>query len=132
MLNAPQDDEWKSDWRKFIEQLALIGLTIKDVAGDGNCMFRYVSTRFYHRAAAKNGYQDRTDHNIEHFLQCRALADQLEGEPNKHDTYRQRICDFMERQQEDFAPFVEDDRTLDQVCTPVSSIRCHFSRVLTP
>jgi len=37
-----QDEDWKNDWKKFSEQLSGIGLTIKDVAGDGNCMFRYV------------------------------------------------------------------------------------------
>jgi hypothetical protein len=37
-----QDEDWKKDWQKFSEQLAEIGLMIKDVAGDGNCCFRYV------------------------------------------------------------------------------------------
>ena len=39
----------------------------------------------------------------------------MEGLPNNHDHYRQRICDYIERNEEDYAPFVEDDRTLAQV-----------------
>lgn len=39
----------------------------------------------------------------------------MEGLPNNHDHYRQRICDYIERNEEEYAPFVEDDRTLAQV-----------------
>eukprot|EP01127_Copromyxa_protea_P015192 TRINITY_DN4332_c0_g1_i1.p1 TRINITY_DN4332_c0_g1~~TRINITY_DN4332_c0_g1_i1.p1 ORF type:complete len:121 (-),score=16.31 TRINITY_DN4332_c0_g1_i1:60-422(-) len=38
--NQYGDAQWKSDWNKFLVQLEAIGLTIKDVAGDGNCLFR--------------------------------------------------------------------------------------------
>jgi len=34
------DAEWKSEFLKFSDQLEAIGLAIKDVAGDGNCLFR--------------------------------------------------------------------------------------------
>lgn len=34
---------WKTQWRKFQDQLKLFGLMIKDVTGDGNCLFRAVS-----------------------------------------------------------------------------------------
>lgn len=60
----------------------------------------------------------------------------MEGDPNRHDHYRQRICDFVERHEEDFAPFVEDDRTLAQVrflspvspyCTLIGSVADMFS-----
>jgi len=40
------DAEWKSDFLKFSDQLEAIGLTIKDVAGDGNCLFRSMSDQF--------------------------------------------------------------------------------------
>lgn len=39
----------------------------------------------------------------------RALADQLRGRPQDHGEIRQLIVDFMEENEEDFAPFVEDD-----------------------
>ena len=39
----------------------------------------------------------------------------MDGDPTRHDVYRQRICDYLEANEEDFAPFVEDDRTLAQV-----------------
>lgn len=44
-----------------------------------------------------------------------SIADQMDGDPNRHDHYRQRICDYMENNEDDFAPFVEDDRTLAAV-----------------
>jgi OTU domain-containing protein 3 len=37
------DQNWNRDWKKFLEQLAPLGLTIKDVAGDGNCLFRSIA-----------------------------------------------------------------------------------------
>eukprot|EP01119_Soliformovum_irregulare_P012595 TRINITY_DN3279_c0_g1_i2.p1 TRINITY_DN3279_c0_g1~~TRINITY_DN3279_c0_g1_i2.p1 ORF type:complete len:328 (+),score=114.91 TRINITY_DN3279_c0_g1_i2:206-1189(+) len=36
------DDVWMSEFRKFQEQLGIFDLYIKDVAGDGNCLFRAV------------------------------------------------------------------------------------------
>jgi hypothetical protein len=37
------DAEWKSDFAQFLVQLQPLGLTIKDVAGDGNCLFRAIA-----------------------------------------------------------------------------------------
>jgi OTU domain-containing protein 3 len=51
---------------------------IKDVAGDGNCLFR-------------------------------AIADQLENAPTKHEQYRAAIMKFVEENRDMFEPFVEDD-----------------------
>jgi hypothetical protein len=34
---------WKTQWRKFQDQLKCFGLMIKDVTGDGNCLFRAVA-----------------------------------------------------------------------------------------
>ncbi len=34
------DDEWKVDLMKFRQQLADFGVAIKEVGGDGNCLFR--------------------------------------------------------------------------------------------
>jgi len=47
------DAEWKSDFLSFSGQLESIGLTIKDVAGDGNCLFRAMSDQF---TGDPNGY----------------------------------------------------------------------------
>jgi len=66
-----------------LDQLKLIGLTIKDVAGDGNCLFR-------------------------------AIADQMEGNPNKHPTYRKRICEFIDTNRDDYEPFLEDDELWEE------------------
>jgi len=37
------DAEWNADFAKFQKQMELSGLTIKDVAGDGNCLFRAIA-----------------------------------------------------------------------------------------
>ena len=39
----------------------------------------------------------------------RAIADQLDGDQNNHDTYRQAIVEYIIKCKDDFAPFVEDD-----------------------
>jgi hypothetical protein len=45
----------------------------------------------------------------------RAMADQLEGDPSLHFTYRSNICDYISESREDFEPFVEDDEPFDAV-----------------
>ncbi|CDW88215.1 UNKNOWN [Stylonychia lemnae] len=44
----------------------------------------------------------------------RSLADQLEGNEKLHRKYRQEACDFIEQNKEQYAPFIEDDETIDQ------------------
>ncbi len=44
----------------------------------------------------------------------RALGDQLEGNEKLHMKYRQEAVNFIELQKEEFAPFIEDDETIDQ------------------
>jgi len=77
------DAEWKREFDLFLAQLQLIGLTIKDVAGDGNCLFR-------------------------------AIADQMDGNPDNHPKYRKRICEYIEHNRIDFEPFIEDDEPFDE------------------
>lgn len=48
---------------------------------------------------------------------CRAVCDQLDGSPEKHQELRHRTVDFIELHQDDFAPFVEDDEPFESVCT---------------
>ncbi|KAG6901457.1 hypothetical protein C0995_011612 [Termitomyces sp. Mi166 len=43
----------------------------------------------------------------------RALSDQLYGTPSRHTELRQRICDWLARHSDRYAPFVEDERGLD-------------------
>eukprot|EP01111_Echinosteliopsis_oligospora_P016482 TRINITY_DN6870_c0_g1_i1.p1 TRINITY_DN6870_c0_g1~~TRINITY_DN6870_c0_g1_i1.p1 ORF type:complete len:347 (+),score=101.47 TRINITY_DN6870_c0_g1_i1:42-1082(+) len=35
--------QWHADFKRLSDQLLLLGLTIKDVAGDGNCLFRSIA-----------------------------------------------------------------------------------------
>jgi len=79
------DAQWKSDFQKFLTQLGALNLTIKDVAGDGNCLFR-------------------------------AMSDQIDGVPDNHYSYRQKIVDFIVDNKEDYAPFIEDDVPFDVYC----------------
>lgn len=39
----------------------------------------------------------------------RAIADQLAGDQNNHDVYRQSIVEYIIKCKDDFAPFIEDD-----------------------
>lgn len=38
----------------------------------------------------------------------RALADQLDGDDKNHFEYRIQVCDYIEKHEDDFAPFVSD------------------------
>jgi len=53
------DDQWKSDFRRFADQLAVHNLFIKDVAGDGNCLFRAVSDQLEGTAEKYDSYRQR-------------------------------------------------------------------------
>lgn len=44
----------------------------------------------------------------------RAIADQLEGNEKLHRKYREAAVDFITENKEAFAPFIEDDETIDQ------------------
>eukprot|EP00349_Pseudokeronopsis_sp_Brazil_P012307 CAMPEP_0202977750 /NCGR_PEP_ID=MMETSP1396-20130829/84437_1 /ASSEMBLY_ACC=CAM_ASM_000872 /TAXON_ID= /ORGANISM="Pseudokeronopsis sp., Strain Brazil" /LENGTH=52 /DNA_ID=CAMNT_0049716559 /DNA_START=199 /DNA_END=357 /DNA_ORIENTATION=- len=43
----------------------------------------------------------------------RSIAYQLEGNEKLHAKYRQAAVDFITANKDDFAPFVEDDETID-------------------
>jgi len=66
------------NWNTFAAQLKSLGLKLKDIKPDGNCLFR-------------------------------SIADQLEGQPDRHRDYRQAIVEYMESNADDFAPFIEGD-----------------------
>ncbi|EGG14254.1 OTU domain-containing protein [Cavenderia fasciculata] len=72
------DEKWKQSFNAFLQQLEPQGFYIKDVAGDGNCLFR-------------------------------AIADQLEDNPEQHMKYRQNIVRFIGSNKEMFAPFIDED-----------------------
>lgn len=44
----------------------------------------------------------------------RAIADQLEGNEKLHRKYRQDAVDYIQLNKEEYAPFIEDDETIDQ------------------
>ncbi|KZV27623.1 OTU domain-containing protein 3 [Dorcoceras hygrometricum] len=46
----------------------------------------------------------------------RALADQLEGDEDKHEKYRNMVVRFMKNNREMFEPFVEDEVPFDEYC----------------
>ena len=74
---------------KFRLQLAQYGLRLKEMVGDGNCLFR-------------------------------SIADQLEGNEKLHRKYRQEAVDYLEQNKEHYAPFIEDDETIDQYIADMS------------
>jgi OTU domain-containing protein 3 len=96
-LILSKDDQWNSEFKKFGEQLAIHNLYIKDVAGDGNCLFRYISFRTQSYPLS-------------------AISDQMDGTPERYDKYRQECVNFIESNRFDFEPFIEDDIPFDVYC----------------
>jgi len=47
VYNRSEDTNWQSSFNSFTEQLRAIGLSIKDVAGDGNCLFRSIGDQIF-------------------------------------------------------------------------------------
>ena len=73
---------------KFREQLASFGLRLKEMVGDGNCLFR-------------------------------AIADQLDGNEKLHKKYREYAVQFLNDNKPMFAPFIEDDETIEEFIAEV-------------
>lgn len=46
----------------------------------------------------------------------RALADQLEGDEDKHEAYRKMVVHYIMKNRENFEPFIEDDVPFDEYC----------------
>ncbi|KAI9282157.1 hypothetical protein BY458DRAFT_552385 [Sporodiniella umbellata] len=72
------------------QQLRDLGLQTKDIAGDGNCLFR-------------------------------SLADQYFGHDNQHMVIRQKVCDYLEENEETYQFFVEDDLSFEDY---LKNMRC--------
>ena len=68
---------------EFIKDLEKIGYFIREVGGDGNCLFRSVS-------------------------------DQMDNTEKNYKLYREICIDYMNKNQDEFAPFIEDDETYDK------------------
>ena len=73
----------KDEDAEFKEELKKLGYYIREVKGDGNCLFR-------------------------------SVAEQIEEDQNNFEKYRKITTDYMEENKEDFKPFIEDDRTIDE------------------
>ena len=50
----------------------------------------------------------------------RSIADQMEGNPNRHRHYRSTIISFISSRREDFEPFIEDDESFDDYVSRMS------------
>ncbi|URD75185.1 OTU domain-containing protein [Musa troglodytarum] len=85
----------QADMSELCAQLDALGLKIIQVTADGNCFFRFVEILF--------GLD-------------RALADQLEGNENDHQKYREMVVNYIFKNREDFEPFIEDDVPFDKYC----------------
>ena len=51
----------------------------------------------------------------------RSIADQMEGNPNRHRHYRSTIISFISSRREDFEPFIEDDESFDDYVSRMST-----------
>ena len=74
---------------KFIKELENLGYFIKEVKGDGNCLFRSVS-------------------------------EQIEGDENNHQIYRQKCVEYMKENKDEFSPFLEEDEPFDTYIEKIS------------
>ena len=50
----------------------------------------------------------------------RAIADQLEGDEKKHCQYREAAVRYIKQNKELYAPFLDEDETLEQYCHEMS------------
>ena len=75
-----KNDEIDEKFKKHLESL---GYFIREVEGDGNCLFRSVS-------------------------------EQMEGNENNYQEYRDKCVDYMKENKDEFAPFIEDDEPIDK------------------
>ena len=78
--NRRKDDEIDEE---FVKDLEKLGYFIREVGGDGNCLFRSVS-------------------------------DQMDNNEQNYKMYRDICIDYMSKNQDEFAPFIEDDETYDK------------------
>jgi len=75
-----QSDEIDEKFKKKLEEL---GYFIREVGGDGNCLFRSVS-------------------------------EQVEGNEQNFQEYREKCVNYMKENKDVFAPFIEDDEPFDK------------------
>eukprot|EP01129_Flabellula_baltica_P011206 TRINITY_DN4858_c0_g3_i1.p1 TRINITY_DN4858_c0_g3~~TRINITY_DN4858_c0_g3_i1.p1 ORF type:complete len:334 (-),score=71.20 TRINITY_DN4858_c0_g3_i1:3-1004(-) len=88
------DADWKSDFLKFEIQLESIGLGIKDVAGDGNCLFRAISDQLdgtpnrhaYYRAQICS-FLERNREEYQYFVEDDMSFDEYIREMKKSGTW---------------------------------------------
>ncbi|XP_027150906.1 OTU domain-containing protein 3 isoform X1 [Coffea eugenioides] len=80
----------QADISEFKQQLDALGLKIIQVTADGNCFFSCCLGR--------------------------ALADQLEGNEEEHEKYRNMVVRFIMKNREMFEPFIEDEVPFDEYC----------------
>ena len=78
--NRRNDDEIDEE---FVKDLEKLGYFIREVGGDGNCLFRSVS-------------------------------DQMNNNQQNYKLYRDICVDYMSKNKDEFAPFIEDDETYDK------------------
>lgn len=81
---SKDDANCRREFQRLEDQIRPLELAIRDVMGDGNCLFRAVSCA-------------------------------LHGNENQHMAIRQATVRFMKQHPDNFAPFVEDDMTFDDV-----------------
>ena len=79
----------KNIMHEFNKELKTLGYYIREVDGDGNCLFR-------------------------------SVCEQLEGNENDYQKYRDICIDYMKSHKEDFQPFIEDDQTIDEYIEEMS------------
>ena len=87
--NKKKKKKNKNIKNEFKKELKNLGYYIREVEGDGNCLFR-------------------------------SVCEQLEGNENDYQKYRDICIDYMKSNKEEFQPFIEDDQTIDEYIEEMS------------
>ena len=87
--NKKKKKKNKNIKNEFKKELKSLGYYIREVEGDGNCLFR-------------------------------SVCEQLEGNEDDYQKYRDICVDYMKDNKEEFQPFIEDDQTIDEYIEEMS------------
>eukprot|EP00742_Colponemidia_sp_Colp-10_P012469 GILJ01014013.1.p1 GENE.GILJ01014013.1~~GILJ01014013.1.p1 ORF type:complete len:235 (+),score=20.11 GILJ01014013.1:211-915(+) len=86
--SSEQKAIYRSELSQLAEQLKLLGLWIKDIRGDGNCLFRAVSDQFFGHDKNHKSYRQKT---IEYIAAHRDRFEPFVEDDETFDSYVHRM-----------------------------------------
>jgi hypothetical protein len=123
----------KAQWRASCsdpgldEELAVLGLRIKAINADGNCFFRALGDQLTVRAfygynwalhaGGRGAWRALTAPGQRWRYHC------MQGNEGMHVELRGRVVDYIREHRDEFAPFVEDDESIDGYVSRMRKVR---------